>query len=114
MKREHKTSHTPGPWDRDCPLSEPHLLDICQVNPPKEAGNPLVIAIVQWDEDHPEHPTLAEANANARLIAVAPELLAACEEVLRQAACAEEDQRAEITNAAIKQIANAVAKAKGQ
>ena len=56
MTNETKQPHTPGPWDYDI------ILDICtESNDLSEGGNQSV------DE------------ANARLIAAAPELLEACE-----------------------------------
>jgi hypothetical protein len=64
--------HTPGPWQLD-DESEVH----------KEGA---VIASVKMpddfpclDEDTDEAALLAECEANARLIAAAPELLAACQ-----------------------------------
>lgn len=75
-----KTIFTPGPWTAEAIMSdEKH--DICLVNPNKpvsETGWPVVIASVYSDND--EHGIgKAEADANARLITAAPELLeAAC------------------------------------
>jgi len=61
------SAHTPGPWI--------HAIDFGQVGS-IESQNGTVIAQAQAlvrDYDH------AERNANARLIAAAPDLLAACQ-----------------------------------
>ena len=55
------TEHTPGPWE----VNGNHRLDIC-------AGNAGVVATVLA-------PTTVNGKANARLIAAAPDLLAALE-----------------------------------
>lgn len=56
--------------------------DIC-VNSRKNRDTPEIIASVAWDDEDPLPALgLAEANANARLIAAAPELLAALKELL--------------------------------
>jgi len=56
--------------------------EIC-AEPTAESGNPNVIATVFCDLLDP-HPAigLTEANANARLIAAAPDLLAALQELV--------------------------------
>lgn len=72
-----KTIFTPGPWKAEAIMSdEKH--DICLVNPNKpvsKTGWPVVIASVYSDND--EHGIgKAEAEANARLIASAPDMYA--------------------------------------
>lgn len=73
--------HTPGPWHTDAVMGEDRH-EIC-AEPTTESGNPNVIATVFCDLLDP-HPAigLTEANANARLIAAAPELLAALQDML--------------------------------
>lgn len=78
------TKHTPGPWHVDGVHSEA-LHDICMTNPPPAEGSPVVLASVEYDEDRGTCPTLAEANANARLIAAAPDLLAAAMQLIEGA-----------------------------
>jgi len=75
-----KGSHTPGPWTVECVCGDdPH--DICGPDRPGE-GSPNLLASVAYDDDDPlPHLSLAEANANARLIAAAPDLLAALKEL---------------------------------
>lgn len=71
--------HTPGPWCVQSCTGE-HLHDICLANPPPGAGHPVAIAFVHCDEA-PRHArdaayiSAVEAEANARLMAAAPELL---------------------------------------
>jgi hypothetical protein len=70
-----KAKHTPGPWKhwpkRDRPLvtSEDGKTPICRTIS-DDAGGPA------------DAPPYHQAEANARLIAAAPDLLAACEEAL--------------------------------
>lgn len=71
-------THTPGPW-RTYPNAEGLNLEIETANdfPPAE------IARVHWMADGKNNEALKqESLANARLIAVAPELLEACEKAL--------------------------------
>lgn len=72
--------HTPGPWA---------YIDATQVAAmgfaPKcviKAGDKQ-IASFSWHTDSPWFPTKAESQANARLIAAAPDLLEALKDVLR-------------------------------
>jgi len=58
-------SHTPGPWKLNFSNAEPAVTDYDNV----------MIAIVTTDEDKPQETE--EVLANGRLIAAAPELLAA-------------------------------------
>lgn len=75
-------SHTPGPWKLDCPLTDPLLHDVCIGYEVPGQGSPIVLASIYYDEERGECPTLQEANANARLMAAAPDLLAACKAVV--------------------------------
>lgn len=83
--------HTQGPWQVESATSDyPH--DIAVANPPDGAGTPVLLGHFCCDEDggepdwstdptqNPAWISAREANANARLCAAAPELLAACRE----------------------------------
>jgi hypothetical protein len=75
------SSYTPGPWYVEAVMGDdPH--EIC-IDSREGRGTPEVIASVVWDDEDP-HPVLglAEANANARLIAAAPDLLQALKAVV--------------------------------
>lgn len=73
--------HTPGPWHTDAVMGEDRH-EIC-AEPTTESGNPNVIATVFCDLLDPSPAIgLTEANANARLIAAAPELLDALQELV--------------------------------
>lgn len=61
--------HTPGPW-----ISEPSMSSSRFCRDIQQAGGFVVLAQVGPDSENQ-----AEAIANARLIAAAPELLRACE-----------------------------------
>jgi len=73
--------HTPGPWTVECVVgNDPH--DICGPDRPGE-GSPNLLASVAYDFDDPlPHLSLEEANANARLIAAAPDMYKICRELL--------------------------------
>lgn len=75
-----KLNHTKGPWEAESVMSDA-ALDICLVHPVvpvEETGWPVLLASVY----HGQGVSEAEAVANARLIAAAPDLLAACEAVV--------------------------------
>lgn len=72
-----ESKHSPGPWTRDAVMSE-HLHDIILDYLVPDMGSPIIVANVFCEEDFGS-VTLQQANANARLIAAAPDLLAACE-----------------------------------
>lgn len=63
---EQRAAHTPGPWIRGA-----RLLDVC--------AGASVVATVACASSHPA--TEEQAHANARLIAAAPDLLAALETI---------------------------------
>lgn len=104
-------AHTPGPWHIDAVMGEDRH-EIC-AEPTAESGNPNVIATVFCDLLDP-HPAigLTEANANARLIAAAPDLLAALRELVKRCpfVATPTGIRAEISFAQIKQAQDALAK----
>ncbi len=64
--------HTPGPWVIESVHSEA-LHDVCLGYQVPEAGNPILVASAYDDEFGVIN--YLEAEANARLIAAAPELL---------------------------------------
>ena len=63
-----KTKHTPGPWNQHPRVKE---------DPPKIYGDGCIVAIVDTSA-----PDYEEREANASLIAAAPDLLAACADML--------------------------------
>jgi hypothetical protein len=75
-----EVQHTPGPWHTLCKSTnlegrEPRITVAGGSRPEAFGGQ---VAVVGWKDQSTE-----EAEANARLIAAAPDLLAACEESLR-------------------------------
>lgn len=100
------SQHTPGPW---------------QIQGEEIHSAEYVLGAVYGIDDYSEEDT--EADANARLIAAAPELLQACQELIR--AYVEEyilreevglgDEEMEMAQArAARQARTAIAKARGQ
>lgn len=95
------TTHTPGPW----------RVDIFRYNAPGREAVPTIVtpadAIAEacplWCPDDRE----AERLANARLIAAAPDLLAACQAALSQLT----EEREEYLQADIDQLRAAIATA---
>ena len=83
------TKHTPGPWHTSEPpiitdarndvLIEPKL---CQIGLYAPSGL-LSFIVTELDDDPTDDLTIAEAQANARLIAAAPELLEALQAMIR-------------------------------
>jgi hypothetical protein len=79
------------------------LHDICLANPPPGAGNPVAIAFVHCD-DAPRHAresvyiSAAEAEANAELMAAAPDMLDMLYEYANE--CAECGGTAEVFSSA--------------
>lgn len=70
-------AHTPGPWRYD---NDALLPDEWYMDGPVTAGGRFIAAAITSPET--EGPGLPEAKANARLIAAAPDLLAALEGLL--------------------------------
>lgn len=98
--------HTPGPWN----LSESHSgadRSVFALSPKHQ--NPIWIARV-YNGDGSIHTPAPIRDANARLIAAAPDLLEACEETLRLHDLSEDDRLAGVIGIAIRA---AIAKAKG-
>lgn len=102
--------HTPGPWNVDMweyPQDDRRELVI------QTATNRL--AVLDWDQGQDNPYTIAdnEARANARLIAAAPELLAALEYLTDLAAGPPGGVTIDQKRAAMDRARAAIAKAKG-
>lgn len=93
-------SHTPGPWQAWEPLRNSRHRPITQ------APNGQTIAYVQYSQSMP-------VDANARLIASAPELLAALKEARRCLAYHVGKDQFSADIAAVEQAEAAIAKAEG-
>lgn len=95
-----KQQHTPGPWKRRKNV----------------VSGPFGVTVVQcmdngtWGEKGCHSITKIEAEANARLIATAPELLEALESIIASA----DAGNAAILNRLLDQARAAIAKAKGE
>lgn len=87
--------HTPGPWSIDWNISR---LDI-------HAGGRLVATLRRSTRDGPPTYDDAEAKANARLIAAAPEMLEALRDCRRALELANFTQELAVVNSAIAQAA---------
>ncbi len=73
------TQHTPGPWVLNADWFEDDLKNHVPVSAMQERGGHLALAQVVWvmDDDRRMGRGSPVCEANARLIAAAPELLAA-------------------------------------
>ena len=99
---EQKAAHTPGPWN--CNHSSASGYDIvCSENSPTD-----VCVISRRDK------TTGEIDANARLIAAAPELLAALETAYMALIGYLPAHRNDVTDAAIGAARAAITKATGE
>ena len=99
---EQKAAHTPGPWN--CNRSSASGYDIvCSENSPTD-----VCVISRRDK------TTGEIDANARLIAAAPELLAALETAYMALIGYLPAHRNDVTDAAIGAASAAITKATGE
>lgn len=99
--------HTKGPWTTEAVMSEA-LQDICLGYEIPGAGTPILIASV-YEDDH-GFINYLEAEANARLIAAAPELL---EQLQIAIAILEADWEGDEPSQACNEMRAVVAKAKG-
>lgn len=108
------TQHTPGPWAvRDIDRSAPYVV----ADQGKAWDNPVICNM--YDDVTPDDSVtigswlepLANAAANARLIAAAPDLLEAVQGLL---ACAYDIERNDETIAAVKKAMGAIALATGE
>jgi hypothetical protein len=109
MEEANMTDHTPGPWTTtywehggyDCMAAS---IDIREVNAIIDLGEPM------YDNDDPDNRSASPlAQANARLIAAAPDLLAALQDLMF--AEGGEPGMTEEQKAAWLQALNAIAKA---
>lgn len=109
-----RVSPTRGPWCVEAAMSN-RALDIALDYEIPEAGNPIIIGSSYSDEG--ENPlqagyiSHAEAEANARLMAAAPELLKALKDLLRDEKLDDGDERLGRSRA---QAAIAIDKAEGR
>jgi hypothetical protein len=110
-----QAAHTPGPWAIEDPMG-PDSLWIVQASKPTHEWFPIAVCNMPDEDDHLF--TSANVNANIRLIAAAPELLAALKSVLPKNVCLTNrnvPDRSEveftITMGELRAIAAAIAKA---
>ena len=92
------TSHTPGPWKHSS----------FQVWAQGKAGNTFGTLVASLRRS-PATDAVAEADAN--LIAAAPELLAACEEIIEGMIDGKNSTNKNVTMYAIQMVKSAIAKA---
>lgn len=101
----HKTKHTPGPWHYDWTSKTNGYITGFhvgrQIAPMDEMG--CIEHLITIPNDR---PTEEEAEANARLIAAAPELLEALEEL--------QGYELPVSQACLDRINAAIAKARGE
>ncbi len=93
------TQHTPGPWEFD-PAIDTFNIGTISVGPDPE--NYPVAHVESWTDGGTDCDEAKTALANARLIAAAPELLAALELIYANAAESPEWIRASIAPAILK------------
>lgn len=112
--------HTPGPWHAE--LSEPFTLggDSREVVALDGNGNVTrgICSFMLDTDGHPNGKDFIEDVANAKLIAAAPELVAACDDLLElfgQAVFTLDDQNDKpMVENRLNAIRSAISKAKGQ
>lgn len=116
-----EAKHTPGPWAADAVMGD-YETDICLDYHVQGREFPIVIASVLFDDedDGATREGIAEAKANARLIAATPDLYDACKMILLTAATERpelgmplQSVRYTIGRAQLEAIKAAVAKAEG-
>lgn len=71
-----ETKHTPGPWETST--------DYMEISPSSGPKSHVELARIVGPGEGSSFYTYDEASANARLIAAAPELLAACKALLAE------------------------------
>ena len=112
--------HTPGPWYAD--LRERYTLGGDMVEITLHDENEMVIdqiasIMLETGEDSPDDQrAYREQEANARLIAAAPDLLAACKEMLNEIRAYQgesEFEEGSITKSHCDLLKSAIAKAEG-
>lgn len=109
-----KTKHTPGPWEVDS-CGDPLI-----VNGP-EHGDASIVAILATDAANAWGYGEEETRANARLIAAAPDLLDAAEEISAAASavigaweCGDLAAAVNLLDACRESLRDAISKAKGE
>ncbi len=109
-----RQGHTPGPWEVAGELSHLRVNRYNSENPNACDGIRQIALVTQGDYEIPHY---GEAEANARLIAAAPELLAALDELLASYVSLVNSGDAGSwnpeTDAEVKAARAAIAKAKG-
>lgn len=81
------SKHTPGPWSAEGVTSEADHDIVLGYDIPGQ-GCPIMLATVFSDHEDDNYPiTLQQANANAKLIASAPDLLAALQAMVKWEQC---------------------------
>ena len=101
-------SHTPGPWKRLAAYvfaEGTHGGNICVI------GEPRASTMVEYKPLSMSSKDIDEAFANARLIAAAPDLLAALEAMLDECY---DTERNDAIRLAVRKARAAIAKAKGE
>jgi hypothetical protein len=109
IPRAAESAHTPGPWT--VASVENTLRGRVYFVRAIREGKPVVVADCGLTAESP--PTRAECEANARLIAAAPELLAALKTLIRAVADAGKEGTAGDLGRAESQARAALAKAEG-
>lgn len=103
-------SHTPGPWEVE--IHANGCVFITSPNTSSSGGDIADLYHTILDAfDGQQIVTKQNAEANAHLIAAAPDLLEACEEAVEQLWHLAKDKQ---TNPWVKQLRAAIAKAKGE
>lgn len=103
--------HTPGPWVRDAVNSE-YMHDIILGYDVPGWGRPVLVATC-FGENRADDINMNDAAANARLIAAAPDLLAACQLLADWDASPNDDNDVERLSNAASAARAAIAKATG-
>lgn len=95
---DHVASHTPGPWSVEDPIGGE--LSIVEVNKPTHEWKFIATVYLREGNDPDEFPHLV-SEANARLIAAAPDLLAIAKQCASECAgCSGAGTWARVTNVA--------------
>jgi hypothetical protein len=111
-----EAKHTPGPWIQVF-RADNKTMQRYIVNETGVTGFPVYIATVESETDHPRNSYRApglEAEANARLLAAAPELLEALEHMVAVSNWATTIQSEEQYDEMIASAEAAIRKAKGE
>lgn len=110
-----KVTHTPGPWVVD----GTNAFGVYGVwHHPEDGGGVHVCKVITGSFTLEDHTTRDERDANARLLAAAPELLAACEAAIAAGmmpdpGCVNRPEEIEATRVSLR-MREAIAKARGE